>query len=47
MTEMRRSLVIVLKLNKKTITIRLIINGDFLIQVIPMIRIIFMTRKIF
>merc|ERR1719474_1846289 len=32
MTEMKRILMIVLKLNKKTITIRLTINGDFLVQ---------------
>jgi len=32
MTVMKRRLVIVLKLNKKTITIRLSFNGDFLIQ---------------
>merc|ERR1712212_1164611 len=32
MTVMKRILMIVLKLNKKTITIRLTINGDFLVQ---------------
>jgi len=32
MTEMKRSLMIVLKLDMKTITIRLSINGDFLVQ---------------
>ena len=45
MTEMKRSLVIVLKLDKKTINIKLTINGDFLVQVITMIM-VFMTRKI-
>ena len=35
MTEMKRSLVIVLKLDKKTINTKLTINGDFLVQVIP------------
>ena len=38
MTEMKRSLMIVLKLDKKMINIRLSINGDFLVQVIIMIR---------
>jgi len=32
MTEMKRSLMIVFKLDMKTITIRLNIDGDFLVQ---------------
>ena len=46
MTEMKRSLMIVFKLDEKTITIRWNINGDFLVQVITMITIYFMIINI-